>query len=353
MLDQVQEHSVTGNKPKNQASGIVGFVATIIQVALFIPTQAAFLPFAVIGLGHAIFKEMVTSRKLGVSFSAIQALQYRWIMHYFGTRPDPMTVAFTKKLRCESHFGLWSTFGALIVSQRLFGLTTRFGRLDERGEETLFSTPGRRVLMFDEIVEKYVDEVEQVVIPGSGFDLVALHFTKGKNVKVFELDQAETLNVKVETLKRAGLEHDWITHIPVDYSRESWTDKLLAAGFDPSKTTLFLWQSVSLYLEADTVTQTLGEMAGLCARGSIIAQDLYSKAFISGETSGAVKRAMKMMGGMGEPWRFGIDMSEDPEAATASFLEDCGLRMTRYVQFGEKLGVEPFYCIVEAEPLRE
>jgi O-methyltransferase involved in polyketide biosynthesis len=120
-------------------------------------------------------------------------------MHYFDTRPDPVSVEFTKHLSCESHFGLWSTLGALIVSQRLFGLTTKFARLDEPGKETLFSTAGRRVLMFDEIVERYVDEMEQIVIPGVGFDLVALHFTRGKKAGVFELDQAQTLDVKVET----------------------------------------------------------------------------------------------------------------------------------------------------------
>ena len=42
--------------------------------------------------------------------------------------------------------------------------------------------------------------MEQIVIPGAGFDLIALHFTKGKKVKVFKLDQVKTLNVKVETL---------------------------------------------------------------------------------------------------------------------------------------------------------
>jgi len=44
-------------------------------------------------------------------------------------------------------------------------------------------------------MEKYVDEMEQIVIPGAGFDLIALHLTKGKKVKVFELDQVKTLNV--------------------------------------------------------------------------------------------------------------------------------------------------------------
>ena len=34
-----------------------------------------------------------------------------------------------------------------------------------------------------------------------------------------------------------------------------------------------------------------------------------------------------------------------------SFLKECGLKMTEYIQFGEKLDIEPFYCIVEAEKL--
>ena len=240
---------MTDIQTKKQLPKILSIFEKIFQIILYIPIQIIFIPFAIIGLIDGIYKEMGKSKKLGVSFSAVQALQYRWIMHFFNTRPDPLSVAFTKKFPCESHFGLWSTLGALIISQRLFGFTTRLGKLVEPGEETLDSTAGIRVLMFDRIMENYVDEMEQIVIPGAGFDLIALHFTKGKKVKVFELDQVNTLNVKVETLKKAGIKHDWITYIPVDYSNESWVDRLLEAGFDNTKKTLFLWQSVSLYLE--------------------------------------------------------------------------------------------------------
>jgi hypothetical protein len=41
--------------------------------------------------------------------------------------------------------------------------------------------------MFDRIMEKHVDEMEQIVIPGAGFDLIALHYTKGKKVTEFNL----------------------------------------------------------------------------------------------------------------------------------------------------------------------
>lgn len=321
----------------------------LLQVILYVPIQVVFIPLAVVGLVDAIYREMITSRQLGVSFSAVNSLQYRWIMHHFGTRPDPLSVEFVRAFPCESHFGLWSTFGALLVSQRLFGFTTKFGRLDEPGEETLFSCPGRRVLMFDEIVEKHVDEMEQIVIPGVGFDLIALRFTRGKKAKVFELDQKDTLDIKVETLQRAGIQHDWVTYVPVDYANESWADKLLEAGFDRTKKTLFLWQSVSLFLDADTVKDTLRRMADLCADGSVIAQDFYSRGFKSGETSRTVGRSSRMFEKMGEPWRFGLDMSTGPRKAVESFLEECGLQMTTYSQFGEKRNIEPFYCIVEAK----
>jgi hypothetical protein len=42
-------------------------------------------------------------------------------------------------------------------------------------------------------------------------------------------------------------------------------------------------------------------------------------------------------------------MSDNPKAAVESFLAACGLKMTDYIQFGEKLDIEPFYCIVEAK----
>jgi methyltransferase (TIGR00027 family) len=294
---------------------------------------------------------MGNSKKLGVSFSAVKALQYRWMMHYFDTRPDPLSVAFIKKFPCESHFGMWSVLGALIISLRLFGFPEKLGKLVEPGEETGDTTAGIRVLTFDRIMKKYVDELDQIVLPGVGFDLIALHFTKGKKVKIFELDQVNSLNIKVETLNKAGIQHDWITYIPVDYVNESWVDKLLAAGFDKTKKTLFLWQSVSLYLEAEIVRESLKDMADLCVDGSVIAQDFYSKTFAEGKYSKESKNFLRVIESMGEPAKFGIDMSDDPKTAVESFLKECGLKMTEYIQFGEKLDIEPFYCIVEAEKL--
>ncbi|MBT3321964.1 MAG: SAM-dependent methyltransferase [Anaerolineae bacterium] len=342
---------MTDKNIKKQYSGILGFFIKLFQIILYIPIQIIFIPISIIGITIAVYKEMGRSRKLGISFSAVKALQYRWMMHYFNTRPDPLSIAFIKNFPCESHFGMWSVMGALIISLRSFGFPEKLGKLVEPGEETGDTTAGIRVLTFDRIMEKYVEEVDQIVLPGAGFDLIALHFTKGKNLKVFELDQVNTLNLKVETMKKAGIQHDWITYIPVDYANESWVDKLLKAGFDKRKKTLFLWQSVSLYLEAEIVREALKDMANLCVDGSVIVQDFYSQAFAEGEYSKESKNFLGIIEKMGEPAKFGIDMSDDPKASVELFLAACGLKMTEYIQFGEKLDIEPFYAIVEAKKL--
>jgi O-methyltransferase involved in polyketide biosynthesis len=108
-----------------------------------------------------------------------------------------------------------------------------------------------------------------------------------------------------------------------------------------------------LYLDAELAQKTLRKMADLSADGSVIAQDFYSKAFSSGKYSRIANKQKSMIERMGEPWKFGIDMSNNPEAEVESFLEECGLKMTKYVQFGKKLDFEPFYCIVEAEKLAQ
>ncbi len=128
---------------KKKLPGILRFLIKLFQIILYIPIQIIFIPFAIIGLIDGIYKGIIISKKMGVSFSACRALQYKWFMHYFNIRPDSLSVAFIKKFPCESHFGLLGTFGALIISRHLFGFTTRLGKLDKPGEETFFPSQVR------------------------------------------------------------------------------------------------------------------------------------------------------------------------------------------------------------------
>jgi hypothetical protein len=88
----------------------------------------------------------------------------------------------------------------------------------------------------------------------------------------------------------------------------------------------------------------------IVAEGSIIAQDFYSKVFLKGETSRAMKKSADLIKKMGEPWIFGIDMSEDARGNVESLLKESGLALKNLVLFGEKNKTKKsFYAIAEAE----
>ena len=165
----------------------------------------------------------------------------------------------------------------------------------------------------------------QVVFMGAGFDTRAFKYCKGKNIKVFELDKENTQNCKIEALKKAGIDHEWITFVPIDFNQESWVDKLIENGFDTSKKTFFLWEGVTLYLEEESVKQTLKSMAKSSGKGSVITFDFYSKAFVTGEGSFLTKVLWKYYGKnvlkmTGESLKFGIDTTTNPKENVESLL---------------------------------
>ncbi len=71
-------------------------IKRVFQIIIYMVIQILFIPFAILGIIDGAYKEMVVGKKLGVSFSAGQTLQYRYYMHYFETRDDPLSVEFTK-----------------------------------------------------------------------------------------------------------------------------------------------------------------------------------------------------------------------------------------------------------------
>lgn len=80
----------------------------IIGLFMYLVLQILFVPLMVVGLLAGLYKDVYISKKHGVSFSAVQALQYRWIMHMFDTRKDFNTIAFVKAFPCESRYALWA-----------------------------------------------------------------------------------------------------------------------------------------------------------------------------------------------------------------------------------------------------
>src|SRR5204862_6805551 len=95
------------------------------------------------------------------------------------------------------------------------------------------------------------------------------------HVRCFEVDMPRTQAFKRAMLRRAGLDASRVTFVPADFEREDWFEKLLAAGFDPSRPTFFLWEGVTMYLGRPAVESALGSIAGT-APGSAVAFDYFT-----------------------------------------------------------------------------
>jgi len=83
----------------------------------------------------------------------------------------------------------------------------------------------------------------------------------------YELDQPSTQNLKRKAYTDAGIDVDWIHFVPVNFTHESWSEKLLGSGFDPTQRTFWLWEGVTLYLEKSIIVNTFNEIEELLLLG--------------------------------------------------------------------------------------
>ncbi len=322
----------------------------MVQFTIFAIIQLPLLPLSIIGYIFLVVKVLLYAKKHGISATTTNPLAARWMLHIFGLRKDEDGIKMILSLPFISGVGLWLMMGPSYIAYRICGYRPGITRIPEPGKESLMSFINSRTEFFDQIMEKNIDSMNQVVFMGAGFDTRAFKYCKGKNIKVFELDKENTQNYKIEALRKAGIEHDWITFVPIDFNQESWIDKLIDNGFDTSKKAFFLWEGVTLYLEEEGVKQTLKAVAKSSGKGSIITFDFYSKAFITMEGSFLMKyygkKALKMTG---ENLGFGIDTTTNPKENVETLLNEAGLTLGEFRLMGKTTEKKkPFGGLVEA-----
>lgn len=122
---------------------------------------------------------------------------------------------------------------------------------------------------------------EQYVILGAGLDTFAFREPEFLSKhRVFEVDHPLTQADKRERIARAGWNvPDNLAFVPVDFTKDSLTERLTAAGFDPSVKSFFSWLGVTYYLPAEAIDKTLAELSSLCAEGSTLVFDYPDEGF--------------------------------------------------------------------------
>jgi methyltransferase (TIGR00027 family) len=115
--------------------------------------------------------------------------------------------------------------------------------------------------------------VTQYVILGAGLDSYAFRQPdEQRGLTIFEVDFPATQEEKRARIETLGWPWpDNLVFAPCDFENDILAESLLRSGFDRTRPACFAWMGVTVYLERDTVFDTLSQMRGLSAAGSSIA----------------------------------------------------------------------------------
>ena len=162
-----------------------------------------------------------------------------------------------------------------------------------------------RTKYFDDTLEQHLlSNVRQVVILGSGLDTRAVRMPV-PGVRYYEIDDAETLNVKRTRYDELGFDLD-LTLIPGNYVDDGLIGLLDRNGFDFDLPTYVIWEGNTMYLPLDRMKWVLTELRTHVARLRI-SFDYMAESVIT-KTTGepGITKLVESFANMGAPWLSGV-----------------------------------------------
>lgn len=171
-----------------------------------------------------------------------------------------------------------------------------------------------RVRYFDDFVKKLIEKgFEQLVIFGAGYDTRAYRIDELKEkVKVFEVDHPGTQSFKMEKIKEIfGSIPEHVLFVPVDFEKETFSEKLFSKGYNPSLKTLFTMEGLIMYITPKSVAETLSFIAENSGKGSAVIFDYFPESVVDGTNKLKIAQDIKNFAiQQGEPLQFGIKDGE-------------------------------------------
>lgn len=177
--------------------------------------------------------------------------------------------------------------------------------------------------VFSEILTKGVD---QVLIFGAGFDTRALRFRKESGgARIFELDVPITQEAKLRQYGKLGLSIPAnVEFIPIDFDKESLSEKLEESGFRREAKSLFVLEGLLMCLRPESAEETFRVLTRFAGEGSELVFDYVRASVLRQEgTAYGEQEILKSMANAGEQWHFGIEEEE-----LAQFLWKDGWRVS-------------------------
>ena len=319
----------------------------VFSLVVYVVLQLLCLPLLIVGVLLGAYRQMVVSKRLGLSNTAIKVIQARWTMDRFGIRSDPDSVRLTNVLPNASPVGLWLVLFPLWVKYKICGDLFVYPTVPAVGSEGLANFLIARTLYIDRMIRSAVTHVEQVVVLGAGYDVRCYAELKREGLSCFEVDQPAVQQHKRANLKHAGINTSHVTFVEVDFRQDEVFSKLCANGYDIGKRTLFLWEGVTLYLSEDDVQKMLRGIRAHAPSGSVLVADFYDLEKMLARMKQSKEVMNKVGKYTGEELGFSLSFGDDCDQALNRFLnsEDLTTGDTYFLGKISKLG--PFVVVSE------
>src|SRR5215475_12214663 len=156
---------------------------TLIRI-VFLP---AWLVVMVLYTSHMI----LSSRKLGVSATALSPMSMRWLQHRLRLRPDEACTKLIKVLPNHWYPGLCAAAFPVLLGHRLTGFVPKLLRYPYEGIPPVGHSSSVRATFVDAAIERYLPGVEQFVELGAGYDTRTIQLQHNR-IRCFEVDLPQT-----------------------------------------------------------------------------------------------------------------------------------------------------------------
>ena len=179
----------------------------------------------------------------------------------------------------------------------------------------------RSRLAEDEWVLAAARGLRQCVILGAGLDTYAYRRpdTQGR---IFEVDLPATQAWKQGALRAANITiPDSLVYVPIDFESSTLSQALAEAGFNPKEPAFFIWLGVAMYLDEQTVFDTLTFIAS-CAKASAVVFDYVVPASsLPPMMRVFIEMMAKHLAERGEPWKSFFEPATLAQKVTALGFE--------------------------------
>jgi methyltransferase (TIGR00027 family) len=316
---------------ENEQSHKYSLMAALLPGLIWIAFSPVWLVVQILYTAHMIF----SSRKLGVSATALSPMTMRWLQHQLGLRRDEACAKLIKVLPNHCYAGLRAAALPVLLGHRLTGFVPKMLRYPYEGIPPVGHSSSVRATFVDAAIERYLPSVEQFVELGAGYDTRTVQLQHHRRIRCFEVDLPKTQQMKHELLNQCGVDTSGVKFVSANFLTDNWLDNLVKAGFDPRKPTFFLWEGVTYYLSREAMEKTFRTIA-MSAPGSVVVFDYATDANIKAYRRPFFRLDKAVYKAVREPQTFWISSEPPVKKNLAALMDAYGLYLREQLDYGRE-----------------